>query len=184
MGAIMASGKRHDRACVTLTIGLVAAASAAPVALGFYPSARYLAGVAAAGVGLLSGHLLSPDLDINSIPTDRWRRVGLYSMWGIYRDLIPYHRHWASHIPVISTALRVLYLSIWIAALCATLVAFAGFWGADISGVLRLKWLALNSEFIALIARDWFIGLCVADFGHWVLDGCPVRYRRSRRRRK
>ncbi len=71
--------------------------------------------------GCLAGILINPDLDnrrpVYSHAVVR-RSAGKavawlwQAFWWPYARLIPYHRHWLSHLPLLGTALRLLYLLI------------------------------------------------------------------------
>jgi uncharacterized metal-binding protein len=104
-------------------------------------------------VGCLSGVVLTPDLDVDggnvgfsiirrragSLPAFLWR-----AYWFPYSRLIP-HRHWVSHLPLVSTAIRLTYL----------------FWWIPLVPVTSWLWTAFL----------WFaVGLALADFNHAFLD--------------
>jgi uncharacterized metal-binding protein len=142
----MPSGKVHN--AVTLLTAFYTA-TLAPV---------YLPHTGASGLalipGCLTGLLVGPDLDVDEgnksygimrelgcIPGTVWKVV-----WWPY-SFIP-HRHWLSHMPIISTALRVMWLA---------LITF-GFAG-------QILWLVQEPVFW------WYVaGLALADAHHWFLD--------------
>ncbi len=93
--------------------------------LGHVPAAELLAFAA----GCLAGLIITPDLDIRhfthaeQIVRRSGGRAGNFlaglwlALWWPYSHLVPYHRHALSHMPVLGTALRVLYLSVILALL-------------------------------------------------------------------
>ncbi|MEO0869003.1 MAG: DUF2227 family putative metal-binding protein [Cyanobacteria bacterium J06642_11] len=136
----MTAGKTHDQITWALSGFLI----------GGYALAGYYA-FAAAG-GALVGLWLSPDLDcVHSQAKRRWRSLGLGWLWYPYRQIVPRHRHPLSHLPILGTAGRLVYLG-W-----PLLV-----WG-DPAWLIWWTW--------AVAAT---VGLAVADLGHWVADGCPL----------
>lgn len=139
----MPAGSTHDRFTIALT------AAVAPAAY-FATGSVELAVVA--GVGCLSGLVLSPDLDNGPCMSWAWvrRMFGplVAAVWGYY--WWPYskmfsHRGLWSHGPVIGTLGRVLYFP------------FNPFVFCNLVG----QW---------EIALAWFGGLCVADTMHALLD--------------
>lgn len=142
----MPDGKTHASATVLV-------AMAAPIAAYNYASVPMDHAIALAA-GALAGLLLTPDLDVDGSTASHQtvRRAGgcllavawrLY--WLPYCKIIP-HRSPLSHLPVLSTALRILYL-------CWPLL-------------LWNHWqLAVTHQMIYA-----FYGLCLADGMHWLLD--------------
>lgn len=156
----MPSGRVHAATTIALTLGLGAACYSAG-----WPSDQQ----AALAGGSLAGLLLSPDLDVQqgSISFKFARRSFgclfglLWEMyWKPYAVLIPHHRHWLSHMPFISTAIRLLYLA-----------------------MPLLLWRYWQYHQIGLVLPTWFIlayyGLASADLLHWFLD--TITKRRKRR---
>ena len=165
----MASGRVHTS--VTASMGL-ASILVSPILAGSY-------GVSTAvslAVGIFSGILLSPDLDLVVLDTTehkllRWT-LGLASgwigLWYPYAMLIP-HRSPFSHIPVFSTFLRLawLYINV-LLRIWVLLFVFSGF---DASNTFHI----LTPDLItAQVFWPFFIGLSLADFFHWMLDGFPL----------
>jgi hypothetical protein len=115
-----------------------------------------------AAVGVLSGVIMSPDLDcrdgyyglyvirktpkIGKVLVFIWR-----ALWYPYGLIIP-HRSWISHAPVIGTMLRVIYLMLWIWLFGAI---FGHGKAPDTPGGLFYPWL-------------W--GLMAADILHFIED--------------
>jgi uncharacterized metal-binding protein len=124
----MASGKVHDRAItVTTPVILAAAIASGHAEVGLIVTASYY----------LAGMYLSPDLDLVSRPFKRWGLLRF--VWLPYRRLIPFHRHWLSHGPVVGSAVRLVYL----AALVSPLwFFFPGLQQVQWSGVTATKAMA------------------------------------------
>lgn len=109
------------------------------------------------GLGCMSGILLTPDLDVDngnisdSIIRNDWGHIPQY-LWRLYWT--PYakilkHRSFWSHFPLVSTAIRVIYISL-------IPILFMYLFGFEFE---------LNRYWI-----EWFIGLCVSDFLHYLFD--------------
>ena len=91
---------------------------------------------------LVGGFMLGPDLDIRSIQYKRWGP--LRWIWLPYQKTLK-HRSQLSHGPIIGTALRVAYLSVWI-----VLFTFA------IAEVLNILWDAqLTWQNLSVTFRGW-----------------------------
>lgn len=117
----MPSGKVHAISTV------MAGGIAAPLlyTLGHVSTGETLAFAA----GCLAGLIITPDLDIRQFiyaeqvvrHSGGWLGrilAGLwYALWWPYAHLIPYHRHPLSHLPLVGTALRALYLGLILAGL-------------------------------------------------------------------
>lgn len=98
------NGEQHD-AAIANSLPLVGIGSAA-IAFSFnIPEAFFIA-----PSYLLGGFYLSPDLDTESRPTNRWKRMGL-DIWFWYRYAIP-HRSSLSHGMFIGSAIRLGFLAI------------------------------------------------------------------------
>lgn len=145
------NGKAHAAASTFLAVptGIGVAYATASLALG-----------TCAAVGALSGVILSPDLDQEQRTESE---AAVYRMgaiigfvfqvyWYAYALAIKHRSPW-SHWPVLGSLLRALY-----AAIPVIVAAFYvyGLWG--------LLWDA-RQELLA-----WFIGLCVSDTAHWLMD--------------
>lgn len=150
----MASGTSHDRADLALAAslaslplwgGVLVGAINPSIQIEFYPELCLCA-----AAGALAHLWLSPDLDLPRC--NALRRWGLFRfMWKPYQRIIPCHRHVLSHLPIIGTVGRVVYLG-------ALPVFFFG-----------PEWLMLPEVWCIAL------GLALADALHWVMDGCPVR---------
>jgi len=146
----MATGKQHASATV------VAAPVAGIVVL-------FLSGLDALGaflvcVGCLSGVVLSPDLDQETVTRSEWwvirHTLGAGWLWvwywWLYARIVP-HRGWASHAPIIGTIGRVSYISL--PVLVAIWYFQPNFQPEDFAFLIPM-----------------FVGLVVADLLHWLMD--------------
>ena len=170
----MASGREHDRATCLLALfyGVI-----------WLPWLG-ISGAVCSGLAFLFGGLfLSPDLDINSRPYQRWG--ALRWLWWPYQRLIR-HRSMLSHSPFLGTAIRINYLSFLVAA-----ISWIGSrWGTPTPeqwrSLLQQTWDdSSNSVLIALI------GLEASTWLHLIQDGDPMprlpiklQLPRKRRRRR
>lgn len=154
----MPNGNVHDAATmsvfVTASVTLVMEATGALAEPG---------AVAAYGLGITTGLLVGPDLDVDRGNASH-RRIGRVSkvlkwvwfgLWLLYAKAVP-HRHWLSHMPVVGTAIRLGYL---------------------MAVSLFLRWLLLQAGVSADVIPirveygiAFFVGLALADFCHWALD--------------
>lgn len=115
---------------------------------------------AACALGCLSGIFLTPDLDqetrsmSESILIHRTFGIGYLwlLLWFPYAKLIK-HRSPLSHFPLLGTAIRLLYLALW---LC--IPAYFGY---------RLS--APSPEIWALLGWS-VVGLALSDVGHYIFD--------------
>jgi uncharacterized metal-binding protein len=100
----MPNGKTHDQ--FTLATGVLST----PVVFYYSQKCGYNPGIMTVCffVGhLFGGMMLSPDLDGNTNALQRWGILGI--IWLPYRCLVP-HRHWFSHMVVISSVIRIAYM--------------------------------------------------------------------------
>jgi len=119
-------------------------------------------GIMGVATGAMLGCLISPDADVNGgsiadyyirVYTGKAVEMMWDRLWTPYRKVCR-HRGFLSHAPIISTVLRIAYLSVFY-FLVAT----------------PIKWLA------SVVHIDWptfwwwaFVGLVLADSAHWGLD--------------
>ena len=112
--------------------------------------------------GAMAGCLISPDADVDSgaiadyyirVYTGRIVETMWTMLWTVYRKAFK-HRSFLSHFPLVSTIIRIAYLSVFYFLITTT-----------------LKWVA------SLVHIDWptfwwwtFVGLVLADSVHWGLD--------------
>jgi uncharacterized metal-binding protein len=144
----MASGRNHDRA-ITITTPVILAAGIA--------SGHADAGIIATVSYYLAGMYLSPDLDLISRPYKRWGC--LRWLWLPYQRLIPRHRHWISHGPVIGSAVRLVYL----AALVSPLWFF-------LPGLQQVQWSGVTAPNTMAV----FCGVELSALNHLLLDGLLI----------
>lgn len=156
----MPSGKTHDR--ITFWILPVVAV------LTFGQTQSGILTLLVSGGFLFGGLMFGPDLDIYSRQ---------YQRWGFLRWIwIPYqkslrHRSFLSHGPIIGTALRSLYLSLWIILLGGLVILIADLLGVETTGWKTSTELALSSvseyqaEGIALL-----LGLELGAMSHSLSD--------------
>ncbi|MHC1733429.1 MAG: DUF2227 family putative metal-binding protein [Bacteroidales bacterium] len=122
------------------------------------------------GGGCLLGTLITPDLDISEgcFSMAVIRKIGgpmaerIWKVfWWPYGVLIP-HRHWLSHLPVVSTSLRLGYLGIIAMTICLLLSLGGLFPAPDIK--FSIEEIVESNSFLL------FCGLCLSDTLHFVMD--------------
>jgi uncharacterized metal-binding protein len=153
----MASGRNHDRSIYFAT----------PIVFGvgsYYFGIEL--GLIAGAAHYVGGLMLSPDLDLVSRPYKRWGF--LRWLWLPYQRLIPRHRHWLSHGPVIGSLVRLLYLTALISPLW---LLFPGLQQTQWSGVTASNVLA------------FLIGVELSALNHLLLDGLLIPLPKSVKRR-
>ncbi|NJM98401.1 MAG: metal-binding protein [Phormidesmis sp. RL_2_1] len=170
----MPSGRTHDQItlwCLPLVIGITYGLTRSPVITAITTIA-YLVG----------GLMLGPDLDIHSIQYKRWGPIRW--IWLPYQIALP-HRSRFSHGPLIGTALRVIYLAVWIALLGLISVEILNaLWDAQLSSS------SLSNTFVYLINHyltEWFailIGLEIGAMSHSISDFMSSYFTRKKRRQK
>jgi len=163
----MASGQQHDRATCWLAL---------PYGLLWWPWLGPRGAIVSAFAFLIGGLWLSPDLDTNSRPYQRWGP--LRWLWWPYRKALR-HRSVLSHSPVLGTLVRVGYL-IGIALLLSGLVHP---WGGPSSTEL-LRW--LQREWSSPERWPWvaLIGIEASAWLHLLQDGDPMPTWLKRRKRR
>ncbi|MBK4732948.1 metal-binding protein [Oxynema sp. CENA135] len=164
----MPSGRTHDR--ITLwTLPFVAIAT--------YSTTRNSSlTLVVAGGFLFSGLMFGPDLDIYSCQFQRWG--WLRWLWIPYQKSLR-HRSFLSHGPIIGTALRVLYLSIWV-LLAGVVGLSASYWlfqldldWREVKQVAGRSLVEYSPEAIALL-----LGLELGALSHSLSDWCSSGYKR------
>jgi uncharacterized metal-binding protein len=146
----MPSGRVHGAVTILLSLGLGYAA---------YRAAWSVSDLTALAAGSLAGLLLSPDLDVDGHSmSDKVARRGLgcffgtlwHIYWRPYAAMVP-HRSWVSHLPFISTFIRLVYLAL---------------------PLLIWRWYTTGQ--IAMAMPPWLVlayyGLAAADLLHWFMD--------------
>jgi uncharacterized metal-binding protein len=144
----MASGKNHDRSILLTTPIILAAA---------ITSGHPDAGLIATFAYYFSGMYLSPDLDLVSRPYKRWGF--LRWLWLPYQRLIPRHRHWLSHGPVIGSVVRLLYLAALVSPIWLVF-----------PGLQRVQWFGVTAP----NAMAFFCGVELSALNHLLLDGLLI----------
>lgn len=169
----MASGRTHDSFCY-----VAAGVACAGASLIGWPAVL----IGAAGFGGWSGLYLSPDLDLVSHPYNRWKELGLEFVWRPYKNAIK-HRSWLSHLPVLSTLLRLAWLalrlgSVLILMTAALLAGISIVFDGAYDPYARAVYQALDVDWVLLsdVLVAYALGLSIADTFHWLLDGCPVNF--------
>lgn len=173
----MSSGRAHKRASFIL----------APVAAaGIGWLTRSVGAGLWAGAGCAAVVLVTPDLDQEGISAGEWDLVQAFgplgsvgflwlAYWHPYAWAIPHRSPW-SHLPVFGTLLRVLYL-VPLAVAAAMVVSAATRWLAlDMSTVDKVMW----SMAFWRVAWWAFVGLCVSDTVHFLMDVLSSRWRVKR----
>ena len=168
----MPSGRTHDR--ITLwSLPLVAA-------LTFGQTRSSHLTLLVSGSFLFGGLMFGPDLDIYSCQYQRW---GWFKpIWLPYQKSLR-HRSFLSHGPLIGTALRILYLAIWIAVF-----GVLGLVMAQKIGNLGWNWLdlvfsygrSIGEHHIEILAV--YIGLELGAMSHYLSDWGGSAYKRLKKK--
>ncbi len=169
----MPSGKTHDK---------ITWFTALPMAwIGWMISHELSVTALLAACFLFAGLMFSGDLDTKSVQYKRW---GWFRwIWIPYRKLVP-HRSPFSHGPVLGVLTRLLYLSVWVALLFATLTRVA----------LALDQAQLAEQGFGLAKQTavffqnpvyvgvGFVGLWLGGFSHTLADEIVSMLKRLRRK--
>ncbi len=132
------------------------------------------------GSFLFGGLMFGPDLDIYSCQYQRW---GWFKpIWLPYQKSLR-HRSFLSHGPLIGTALRILYLAIWIVvfgvlglAIADKIGNLAGNWQEAVFGYGR----SILEHYIELLAV--YIGLELGAMSHYLSDWGGSAYQRFKKK--
>lgn len=186
----MADGKTHDRYNTYAAIAIPALSLVTSKIQGGDP----LIDAAILGSAIMIGGIwLSPDVDLpQSRPSQRWSFLNK-PVWSMYRMFCGRHRSWLSHIPVIGTYGRLLYLSgIFLLALFGACVLT----GTITSGSLDLGLLTAEVTITKhlspigemLVAQSRLInigisGLIISETIHVILDYVPIFSKGGQKRR-
>lgn len=164
----MANGITHGR--ITIVLAPVTAVST-------YLITQSSSLAAIATVGTIAGLVLEPDLDIDQITMSERRVYNLWSplgtlwrwCWLPYAYSIP-HRSILSHLPILGTAIRLLYLWLVVTAV-VTIFSMPGLF---LLNNPNLSFVAEWFEFWKMAQSKYliwfFVGLVASDCGHWVAD--------------
>jgi uncharacterized metal-binding protein len=182
----VSSGQKHAGVTKGIAAGIGVGAAAShflqPVELTFM------------AIGCLLGLFLSPDADVDSghIGFHYVRKVfGRGGLWVWQQWWMPYqisikHRSFWSHAPIVGTVVRLLYLPFPVIILAlrdqkstpipvvvyrtvvAQLIAIP--FAALIGAAIYLLWYQFPNFDFHIMAMSLFVGLCISDVGHWILD--------------
>ena len=180
----MPGGQTHRRATLYLM---------APAAAGGYAWGGWLtASTALAGVAVTL--IINPDLDLLeasiSVKLRRdwapgWARRGLLRLfwlllalplirtfwlaWYPYGRLFP-HRSWGSHAPILSTAIRLLYIALWLFIVLIPLIYY------DVLSTAILMQMLFDLPVPGVAGL--LVGWTASDVVHFVMDLMSTRFRR------
>jgi uncharacterized metal-binding protein len=150
----MATGTTHGR--ITLYLAVITS----PIAL---IATHSIIESVAIGLGCLIGLVIDPDLDIDHVTESERRMIKLFGplaylwlgLWLPYALIIP-HRSFLSHMPILGTAIRLLYLAGWL---------YLTLYSLDMVD----KALVILGSNLGVIM--WLcLGLAISDIGHWIAD--------------
>ncbi|MEG4940548.1 metal-binding protein [Microcoleus sp. F4-D5] len=168
----MPSGHTHDR------ITMWSLPAVAALTFGQTQSSNLT--LLVSGSFLFGGLMFGPDLDIYSCQYQRWG--WLKPIWLPYQNSLR-HRSFLSHGPLIGTALRILYLAIWIAVfgVLGLVIAekvgnLAGNWQDVVLSCGRSIW-EHNIEILAV-----YIGLELGAMSHYLSDWGGSAYKRFKKK--
>ena len=168
----MASGATHNKGTLLITI---------PTGIAALTFGAGWPGMLACGLGCLSGVILSPDLDIPHRTHSEYlvyKYLGKFlggiwfAFWWPYAKFIP-HRSPLSHMPILGTALRMVYLYI--------LGSFVIFGVTGIAG--NPQGMPPLATFNQPLFWWWLAGLAVSDGLHYIMDIVPFFKQRRKRKR-
>jgi len=123
--------------------------------------------------------MLSPDLDLNSRPFQRWG--WLRWIWIPYQKSMR-HRSVFSHGPIIGTTLRILYLACWIAWFGLLIVL-----GVQLVQELSFSWQGFATAVVHWLSDYWteaialFVGLELGAMSHSLSDWTNSAYKRFKK---
>lgn len=166
----MPSGHTHDR--ITLwSLPLVAG-------LTFGQTQSGSLTLLVSGGFLFGGLMFGPDLDVYSRQYQRWG--WLRWIWIPYQNSLR-HRSFLSHGPVIGTALRLLYLTLWVAIVTFLGLTFATIWGVEWNWPVTLL---ASQQFLSQYTIECFAfvaGLELGAMSHSLSDWTGSAYKRVRK---
>ncbi len=153
----MASGRKHDQATCALSLiyGVI-----------WWPWLGFRVAAVSGLAFLFGGLLLSPDLDINSRPYQRWGV--LRWLWWPYQRLIR-HRSVLSHSPFLGTAIRISYLT----CLVISISWLGSPWGTP-TPERWLFWLQQGWNAWSNLVSIGLIGIEASTWLHLIQDGDPM----------
>jgi len=168
----MPSGRTHDQ--ITLwSLPLVAG-----LTFGHTQSSNLT--LLVSGSFLFGGLMFGPDLDIYSCQYQRW---GWFKpIWLPYQKSLRHRSVW-SHGPLIGTALRILYLAIWIAvvgALGLTIAEKIGNLAGNWQDVVFSYGRSISEHYIEFLAV--YIGLELGAMSHYLSDWGGSAYKQFKKK--
>ena len=168
----MPSGRTHDQ--ITMwSLPLVAA-------LTFGQTSSSNLTLLVSGSFLFGGLMFGPDLDIYSCQYQRW---GWFKpIWLPYQKSLR-HRSFLSHGPLIGTALRILYLAIWIAVFGVLGLVMAqkiGNLGGNWQDLVFSYARSIGEHHIEILAV--YIGLELGAMSHYMSDWGGSAYKRFKKK--
>jgi uncharacterized metal-binding protein len=139
-------------------------------------------------LGCLAGIFLTPDLDIEAVTGSEWTIIkwtlGLGWLWVLFwwpYAWVFHHRSIWSHLPILSTVIRLLYVALvfslwwWVLSVLVAAVTFmfgnGSYWLPEVNPASMWAFCMENFEW----AFGLFFGLAVSDFAHWLMDAAPLR---------
>ncbi len=132
-----------------------------------------------AGGFLFSGLMFGPDLDIYSHQFQRWG--WLRWIWLPYQQSL-HHRSFLSHGPLVGTALRILYLGIWIGAIAFGVVIVGQYTGLLIWNPPRAaEAIARTLKQHSMEGVALFLGLELGAMSHSLSDWLGSAYKRFKK---
>ncbi|MFT0796017.1 metal-binding protein [Synechococcus sp. H70.1] len=170
----MPRGSTHDRLTLWTAPGIALAVG--------WVSDSTAAALAAGSAYLFAGLMFSGDLDTRSRQYRRW--LFLRWIWLPYRRWL-HHRSFWSHGPLVGTALRLLYLGLWVTGVglpAAWLGSRLGWWQWQ-PGIWRESlwhWLQAHAATLFWVG----LGLELGAVNHSLSDCLVSRWRRWRKRRQ
>ncbi|RZM78946.1 metal-binding protein [Leptolyngbya iicbica] len=167
----MPSGKTHDRVTVWLTpwVGLGA----------MLVTERWLYTSLVVMGFVFAGFMFGPDLDIHSVQTKRWGRMGW--LWWPYRRRVR-HRSWLSHGFLAGSIGRCLYLLVAI-----LLLILFGLQITNTAGHTTVTWNDLGRMTGQILVDYWrlwvaiAIGIELGAMSHYTADEWVSSWKRARR---
>jgi uncharacterized metal-binding protein len=167
----MPSGRTHDR--ITLwCLPIIAIAT-------FAVTRNPLWTLVISGGFLFGGLMFGPDLDIHSVQYKRWG--WLRWIWLPYRASMR-HRSPLSHGPILGTALRIFYFTLWLVVFGLVAIAIAN--GLGYSRITHADLGDQIEQTLRRHAAEWgifYIGLELGALSHYVSDTSLSTYKRVRK---
>lgn len=150
----MADGKSHGRITLFLAVTItpvVTIATLSPEKAAMF------------AIGCLLGLIVEPDLDVNHVTESERKMIKVFGplaylwigLWLPYALIVP-HRSILSHMPILGTAIRLVYLLGWLYLL--------------LNAVSMQDWLFIAIQSNLEVLAWLVLGLVIVDTGHWIAD--------------